>query len=94
VSVTAHATQLILPSRGILGKDTLHSCPPSRVPTHPFRVLCLSARGNILEEENFLMVEFILSSKQILVTLAYIPVKSRVLQNLALTGFRVKQQGL
>jgi hypothetical protein len=43
VSVAAHATGLVLCLCGILGKGTLH--PPSRIPTHPFRVLGLVARG-------------------------------------------------
>ncbi len=34
--------------RGILGKGTLRMYPFSRVPTHPFRVLCLVARGIFL----------------------------------------------
>ena len=37
-------------STGTLDKGTLRTYPPSRVPTHPFRVLGLSARGNILGE--------------------------------------------
>ncbi len=33
-------------STGTLGKGTLRMYPPSRVPTHPFRVLGRSALGN------------------------------------------------
>ncbi len=50
LSVTAHATRLMLCICGILGKGTLRTHPPSRVPTHPFRVLGLVARGKNLGE--------------------------------------------
>ncbi len=50
VSVAAHATGLVLCLSGILGKGMLHTYPPSRVPTHPFRVLGLVARGKNLGE--------------------------------------------
>ncbi len=50
VSVAAHATGLVLYLSRILDKATLRIYPPSRVPTHPFRVLGLVARGKNLGE--------------------------------------------
>ena len=50
VSVAAHATGLVLCPCEILGKGTLHTYPPSRVQTHPFRVLGLVAHGKNLGE--------------------------------------------
>jgi hypothetical protein len=46
----------VLCIRGILGKGTLRTYPFSRIPTHPFRVLCLVAHGNILGEFLFALV--------------------------------------
>jgi hypothetical protein len=48
--MTAQATGLVLCTRGTLGKGTLCMYPSLRVPTHPFRVLCLSALGKYLGE--------------------------------------------
>ena len=42
--------RLILRTRGTLGKGTLRMYPSLSVPTHPFRVLGLSARGKCLGE--------------------------------------------